>query len=119
MTTPKIILAAAAVLLAGAGVASAKDARFETIDDTRAAQSRSIEHGRYDGELTRREYRTLLNEQAQIREMENRAKADGHISNREFRDIREAQTAANRHIKQETHDGQVSYWRRWLYQHRY
>ncbi len=119
MSISRIILTAAAITLAGSGLALAKDWRTEKIDDARAVQSQTIEQGRYKGELTRREYRELLTEQARIREMENRAKADGHISKREFRDIREAQAEANSHIRSETHDGQVSFWRRWLYQHRY
>lgn len=119
MSRSKTIFTVIAMTLVSAGAASAKDWRTEKIDDSRAAQARNIENGRYDGELTRREYRELLSEQARIREMEQRAKADGHISKREFRDIREAQAGASRHINQETHDSQVSFWRRWLYQHRY
>lgn len=119
MTISKIILTTAVFSLAGSGLAAAHDERVERIDDIRASQARSIEQGRYTGELTRREYRELLSEQARIREMEQRAKADGHVSRREFRDIREAQAEANRHINTEAHDGQVSLWRRWLSRHRY
>ncbi len=89
------------------------------IDHVQAREAASIERGRYSGELTRREYRDLRAEQDSIRLMESRAKADGHVSRREYRNIAEAQRNAARHIRHETHDGQKSFWRRWLYTHRY
>jgi uncharacterized membrane protein YebE (DUF533 family) len=88
------------------------------INDIQARESAAIEQGRYSGELTRREYRDLKAEQRAIQDMENRAKADGHISKREYRNIHEAQANAARHIAQETHDSQKSWYRRWLYNHR-
>lgn len=88
------------------------------INNLQARENAAIEQGRYSGELTRREYRDLKAEQRAIQDMENRAKADGHISKREYRDIREAQANAARHISQESHDGQKSWYRRWLYNHR-
>ena len=118
---PKIILATclAAAALAATGPASADEAarraRLEQID---RQQARETEQGRYNGELTRREYRDLNGEAARIQEMERRAKADGYVSRREFKEIREAQTEHERHIQSETHDGQKSWWRRWLYRHR-
>ena len=118
MHSTKTILIAAALSFSAAGIATAKDWRSDRIDDNQSAQARAIEDGRYSGELTRREYRELQAEQARIRDLENRAKADGHVTRREFRDIREAQAEASRHINAETHDGQSSLWRRWLYRHR-
>ena len=88
------------------------------IASVQAREAAAIERGRYSGELTRREYRDLKAEQQAIRDMEARAKADGYVSKREYRLIREAQGNAARHIYQEAHDGQTSWYRRWLYNHR-
>lgn len=89
-----------------------------SIDNTRAAQERQIQNGRYHGDLTRREYRALEAEQARIFEMERRALADGHLSKREAREIKTAQKESAQHIKAERNDNQVSWYRRWLYQNR-
>jgi hypothetical protein len=89
-----------------------------TIDANEAVQASRIEQGRYSGQLTRREYRALKAEQARIHEMEARAKADGYVSKREYNQIHDAQINAYRHIKSESTDGQVSWYRRWLYNHR-
>ncbi len=89
------------------------------IDAIQSREAAAIEQGRYNGQLTRREYRDLQAEQRAIREMEARAKSDGHISKREYRQIREAQGNAARHIYTERRDGQVSWYRRWLYNSRY
>jgi uncharacterized membrane protein YebE (DUF533 family) len=89
-----------------------------TIDANEAVQAQRIEQGRYSGELTRKEYRELKVEQARIQAMEARAKADGHISRREYNKIHDAQINAYRHIKSESTDGQVSWYRRWLYRTR-
>jgi outer membrane lipopolysaccharide assembly protein LptE/RlpB len=91
----------------------------DTIDANQAVQAQRIEQGRYSGELTRREYRALKAEQARIADMESRAKADGYVSRREYNKIHDTQIQAYRHIKSETHDEQVSFWRRWLYNSRY
>ena len=93
-------------------------AREAIVDANRATELRAIEQGRYTGELTRREYRELLAEQARIREMERNAEAKGYISKHDFREIRAAQKAADQHIYNETHDAEVSLWRKWLYKHR-
>ena len=93
--------------------------RQDTIDANQAVQAQRIEQGRYSGELTRSEYRALKIEQARIAEMERRAQADGTVSRREYNQIHDAQIGAYRHIKTETHDGQVSFWRKWLYNSRY
>jgi len=96
-------------LLATTGLASAHDT--STIDAVQAQQRHRIEHGRQAGQLTWREYRQLKAEQRHIARMERHAKADGFVSHREYRAIRHAQRAAGRHIYQETHDGQVAFWR--------
>ncbi len=105
--------------LASAGSANADEAsRRARLIETDRQQAREIEQGRFNGELTRREYRELNAEAARIQELERRAKADGYVSRREFKEIREAQTAHEQHIQSETHDGQKSWWRRYLYLHR-
>jgi hypothetical protein len=119
-TTAKSLTAAtvlAVALIATAGSAHAYGKK--KIDDERAAELARIEQGRYSGELTRSEYRNLLAEQRAIKDMETRALSDGHISKREYNQIRAAQQNASRHIYKETHDGQVSWYRKWLYNHRY
>ena len=108
---------AAATVLATTVLALAHEA-VRPIDATRAAQDRQIEQGRYQGDLTRREYHELKAEQARIAEMERRALADGRLSHREAREIKSAQHEAARHIRDERTDGQVSWYRRWLYQNR-
>jgi hypothetical protein len=102
-------------LLATTGVAAAHDT--STIDTVRAQQRYRIEQGRQSGALTRHEYRQLRGEQARIAAMERQAKADGFVSRREYRAIRTAQYAAARHIYAESHDGDVSRWRRWRNRH--
>lgn len=106
-----------ATFVATAGGANAYGKR--AIDAEQAREAAAIERGRYSGELTRREYRDLKAEQDSIAAMERRALADGHISKREYRNIHEAQDNAKHHINQETHDNQKSWYRRWLYNHRY
>jgi uncharacterized protein HemX len=111
----------AAVVLASALAATAPAYAFgqQTIDANQAVQAQRIEDARLKGELTRKEYRALKAEQARIAEMESKAKADGHVSVREFNKIHDAQIGAYRHVKQESTDGEISFWRRWLYRNRY
>ncbi len=109
------LTAAALVISATSAFAYGED----TIDANQDVQKNRIEQGRYSGQLTRREYRQLLAEQARIAELERAAKADGRMSWREYRDIHEAQNEAYRHINAENQDGQVSFWRRWFYSSRY
>lgn len=110
-------LAAAALVSAGAASADEADRRAR-LNDIDRKQSSEVEQGRYNGELTRREYRTLNSEAVRIQEMERRAKVDGYVSRREFNEIRAAQAAHEAHIQDDTHNRQKSWWRRWLYQTR-
>jgi hypothetical protein len=115
------IALATVALIATTGASLAGDATYhrkETIDAVQGAQIRKIEDARYSGELTRREYRQLLAEQARVQELERRALEDGRISRQEYNVIRGAQKSADSHIKSEAHDGQISFWRRWLYRTR-
>ena len=121
MSASKMFLAPLLLVatLATTGTANADEAgRRARVNEIDRQQAREVETGRYQGELTRREYRELQAERARIAEMERQAKSDGYVSRREFRDIRDAQNATERHIQTETHDGQKSWWRRWLYQTR-
>ena len=113
----KIATLATAAIVATTVSAAAHESTRQ-IDNARAAQDRQIEQGRYQGDITRREYRALEAEQKRIAEMERRALADGHLNKREAREIKTAQNEAARHIKTERNDGQVSWYRRWLYQNR-
>jgi uncharacterized membrane protein YebE (DUF533 family) len=112
----KTMLVAATGLMLASGVALA--GREDTIDANRDVLKNRIEQGRYNGQLTRREYRELNAEQAKIEADIARAKADGHISRREYEKIHDEQIAAYRHVKTDSTDGHVSWWRRWMYLNR-
>lgn len=90
----------------------------KTIDANEAIQAQRIEQNRLNGQLTKKEYRDLKNEQDRIQAMEARAKADGHVSKREYNQIHNAQANASQNIKQEANDGQKNFLRRWLSNHR-
>ena len=127
----RIILASAAVLsLSGL---AATTASADSIDRVQAQQQWEIRRGVASGQITRQEYRSLEAEQRhiaemerrakadghvtasfrRIAEMERRAKADGHVTASERARIAEAQRNAGRHIYQESHDSQRSWFRRW------
>ncbi len=91
---------------------TATAALADRIDSREAAQEARIQAARRSGELTVREKAGLEREQAQIRDMERRAKADGVVTRREAAAIERAQDAASRHIYQESHDREKSWWRR-------
>jgi hypothetical protein len=113
--TKTITIAATGLLLAsGAALAGRED----TIDANDAVLRQRIEQGRYNGQLTRREYRDLNAEQAKIEADIARAKADGYISKREYQKIHDEQIAAYRHVKADNTNNQVSWWRRVLYLNR-
>lgn len=90
---------------------TATGALADRIDSREAMQESRIQAARRSGELTRREYVGLEREQAHIRDMERRAKADGHVSRSEAAAIERAQDSASRHIYQESHDREKSWWR--------
>lgn len=115
MTLKSFALAAAA-LAATAGIASAHSTK--QVDRTQSAQFERIDDARTRGDLTKREYRELLDEQNRISELERQAKADGHVDARELRKLREAQSEARQNIAEEASDGQKSWLRRWLYKTR-
>jgi uncharacterized membrane protein YebE (DUF533 family) len=115
MSTKTVTLTVLA-LVASTGLASAHSTKG--IDRTQDRQFEAITEARLKGELTKREYNQLLDEQNRISAMERAAKADGKVTGREIRAIREAQSEARQHIISEANDGQKSWFRRWLYNHR-
>jgi phosphoglycerate-specific signal transduction histidine kinase len=105
----RTLLSAAAVL-----AALTTGALADRIDQRQADQAQRIEQARRSGELTRSETNSLRAEQARIADLERRAKSDGVVTRNEARTIANAQNAASRHIYQESHDSQRSWYRRWF-----
>ena len=71
-----------------------------------AQQQRQIARGIRSGELTPREARRLQAEQRMIRRQERAYLADGRLSRWERQDLYGDLRDANRHIYNQTHDGQ-------------
>ena len=119
MTALRHARATKSVLIAAAGLMLATSAAFagreDTVEANRQVLRQRIEQGRYNGQLTRGEYRTLITEEAKIDADFKRALADGRISRREFEQLHDEQIAAYRHVHADTTNGRVSWWRRWLY----
>ena len=86
----------------------------DSIDRREAKQAERIQDGRRSGELTVLEGMKLRLEQARIAKLERDAKSDGRVTRSEARTIDRAQDAAGRHITQESHDGQKSWFRKWF-----
>lgn len=110
------VILATAVLAATAGLASAHSTK--QVDRIQAAQFEKIDQARLRGELTKREYRELLDEQNRIAELERQAKADGRVTKREVRILKESQVEARQNIAEESSDRQKSWLRRFLYKTR-
>ena|SRR5262245_61349694 len=109
-----VLLVGSGMLIATAVPAFAHDwYSGRDIDARQDGQYDRIDRARRSGELTGREYRTLLSEQHRITDMERRAKADGELTWRERAAIRSAQREADHHIYRDAHDRDVSWWRRW------
>ena len=66
-----------------------------------------IQAGKQSGQLTRAEFRSLMQEQHRIRTMERHFRADGRLDAREFRRLDHALNMANRNIRVEKHDYQA------------
>jgi len=114
--THVLALGAAIALAATAGAASAHSTK--QIDRIQERQFEAIEDARLKGDLTKREYRQLLEDQNRIADLERAAKSDGKVTGREVRVIKEAQQDAREHIASEANDGQKAWLRRWLYRTR-
>ena len=87
----------------------------QEIDARQDRQMARIEAGVRRGDLTRGEYRRLMEEQREIRAMERHFRADGWIDAREFRRLERALDVASNNIRDEKHDRQA----RSDYGHRY
>ena len=71
--------------------------------------SQRIERGCQNGEITRKEYRSLNREQQRIYRTYNRFSSDGRLDRREQRCLDNMQDRASRHIKQAKHRNHSRY----------
>ncbi len=69
-------------------------------------QHKRIEQGVKSGQLTKEETQELKDEQNNIKEMKEKAKADGVVTKEEKEKIRAARKAASESIYQEKHDAE-------------
>lgn len=94
-------LALGAVLSVASMAAMAQHpaAHMDDIDVRQARQAARIDAALHDGRLSRREFRQLRREQAQIRHYEAQARADGVLTRRERRELQEMLDRASRHIR--------------------
>lgn len=67
-------------------------------------QAQRIRAGKRSGQLTRFEFRELMQQQRNIRAMEQHFRADGRINAREFKRLDRALDVADRRIRTEKHD---------------
>lgn len=79
----------------------------QQIDARQDRQAARIQNAMRAGYLTRFEFRTLMDEQHQIRAMERHFRADGRIDSREFQRIDRALDRASRTIRMEASDRQA------------
>jgi predicted nucleic acid-binding Zn ribbon protein len=108
------VLVTGLMLMSGAALAGRED----TIEANRDILNQRIEQGRYNGQITRREYRDLKAEEARIDADIKRALADGRLSKGEYERLHNEQLAAFKNVKEDSTNHKVSFWRRWLYNHR-
>lgn len=99
------------VVIAGVVLGSffALPAISQNIHKKESNQEARIARGVAQGELTKRETRTLVAQQNQIDRMQARAKADGVVTKRERRAIRKEQKQADRAIRRQKNDLQKRY----------
>ena len=81
----------------------------QQINARQSRQMERIQAGMRQGELTRFEFRRLMQEQHEIRAMEHHFASDGLIDAREFQRLDRALDIASRNIKLEKHDRQDRY----------
>ena len=79
----------------------------QQINARQVRQMERIKDGMHSGALTRGEFRELMQEQHEIRAMEQRFQADGIIDVREFQRLDHALDLASRNILDEKHDRQA------------
>lgn len=83
-------------------VAKHSHAYIQQVNARQAQQMRRIEAAQRAGLLNRYEFRTLMNEQQQIRAIERKFRADGILNAREFQRLDRALDLAQRNIRMET-----------------
>lgn len=81
----------------------------QQINARQERQMARIQAGMRQGDLTRFEFRRLMQEQHDIRAMEHHFASDGLIDAREFQRLDRALDIASRNIKLEKHDSQDRY----------
>lgn len=87
--------------------ADASAQRNRGINDRQQNQRQRIANGVRSGELTARETRRLVREQAQIRRMEHRFRRSGDgLSDRERARLQRELNQSSRHIRRQSHDRQ-------------
>lgn len=89
------ILAALSIMLITAGAVNAQTTKNE---------HRRIRQGVRSGELTRRETKTLAEQQKDIREDRKEAKADGVVTGAERKEIKQDKRQASRSIYRKKHN---------------
>ena len=83
------------------------EAYGQQINARQERQMERIHAGMRRGQLTRAEFRELMEEQHAIRAMERHFRADGWIGAREFRRLERALDLADFNIRAEKHDDQA------------
>ncbi|MEO5944343.1 MAG: hypothetical protein ABIP30_05810 [Ferruginibacter sp.] len=91
-------VAAFALMLITAGTASAQ---------TTQGERARIKSGVKSGELTKKETKTLVNQQKDIHQDRKEAKADGVVTKGERKDIKQDKRKASRSIYRKKHNGRV------------
>lgn len=79
------------------------------IDQRQQVQRQRIETGMRNGHLTRNEFRNLMEQQGEIKQMERRFLKDGRLNQREYVALDRALDNAGRQIKQEKWDRQARF----------
>jgi hypothetical protein len=110
-TVARTVLAAAALFVSVAASAQPFDPRpgpgaWHEIDQRQARQEQRIEQGYARGDLTRRELRSLRQEQFQIARFEAQARADGRLGRREVQQLHAMLDRADVHIRALRHNAQ-------------
>jgi hypothetical protein len=100
------IMTVVAALAISASLASANPAT-PRVDRREVRQQSRIAQGAHDGQLNRREVRSLKAGQRHIRRMERRAKADGKVTRAERRHLNRAQNRQSRHIYRLKHNAKT------------
>ncbi len=111
----RFALAAALVLTSVAGAHAYDFGSNSTadIDARRSQELRRIEDGRRTGQLSNREYRSLVAEQQKIGRDERLAKSDGYVSPAERARLNAEVSHASADISRLKHNGETAYNRPW------